>query len=292
MDAALWMRLTGQSCLSHCGSSIMKRQPKWIAALFAVLLALCSIYQTAQAQTPPASEIVGTYVRTLFREGENTIVLRVKQQEQGQALLVYGILTRIEQNQNVILAITGEVDPNTHVLRAVLAPPPALRRSDSPQSVIGGAYLKDNQAFRLEFPSQRPGQAPLVSHLLRYTDDRPFLVGIWQWSAAADSATLATAPPYSGEFYILEQKSDNSITGHFSGGTPADTGSIATGEATPGGVYFERTGTANGQAFKQLWSGQATGDILGHTESLQGGINQTDPSPWRGEFIARWDLLR
>lgn len=267
----------------------MKPQPKWMAALFAVLLALCGIYQTVRAQAPAESTIAGTYVWQATGFGENTVVVRLKQQ--GQVYGVYGALIRLSPNpqDNVLLALTGEVDPNTGVLRAVLALPPALRPRNPTEGVVDGTYTAVTQSFSITVKSNiSPGTTYTVENIAKYTGTLPYVVGIWQWYAADTPAALASAPQFSGEFYIFHQEPNGDFRGLFSGANALDVGSIM-GQVNRDGVFFQRTGTRqDGQAFEQIWGGQATGNIAGHTESIQGGIEQTKPSPWTGEFIARW----
>ncbi|HYD59145.1 MAG TPA: hypothetical protein VEC35_02245 [Noviherbaspirillum sp.] len=274
----------------------MKRQPKWIAALFAVLLALCGIYQTVLAQVPSVHPLVGTYVKPATKVGENTVVLRIKHAAQGGPdLVVYGALARIEPNaaDNVIQAITGTFNPTTSVLSAVGTLPPALRPKNPAQSVVDGTYEHFGQTFTLQFRSQRAdgGQSTFVEQVKRYSEATPFLVGIWQWSAADTSAALASAPQFSGEFYILDQKTDGTFRGIFSGANQLDVGSIQ-GQASRDGIFFLRSFTQNNQTFEQVWGGQAASTISGHTESIQGRIESTKGSAWTGEFMARWDHLR
>lgn len=278
----------------------MKRQSKWIAALYAVLLALCSIDQTVRAQMPTASPIVGTYVWQATGFGENTVVLRIKQQ--GQDVAVYGALIRLSPNpqDNVLLSLTGTVGPDG-VLKAVLALPPALRPRDPAQSIVDGTYNELTESFSITIKSNISGTATMVENIAKRTETTPYVVGIWQWAAADTPAGLVSTPPqFSGEFYILHQEPDGSFRGLFSGASPVDVGSIQgqvepeiEGKTSSNSVVFLRTGTRQDtQAFEQIWGGQAAGTIAGHTESIQGGIEQTTPSPWKGEFIARWDLLR
>ncbi len=261
----------------------MKHQSRWVAALFAIFLALCGIYQTVSAQTVAESPIAGTYVWQAKDLGENTIVLRLKQQ--GQVFGVYGTLIRLDPNpqDNVILAITGQYDPVTRLLKAVLALPPALRPRNPAQGVVDGTYNELTRSFSLDIKSQSSPTTTSVKDVAAYTGTLPYVVGIWQWFAADSPAALASAPPFSGEFYILHQQPDGVFLGLFSGTTPMDVGTIA-GQVTPDGVFFKRTGTSNGQPFEQIWYGQATSN----TETIQGGIEQNIPSPWKGEFFARW----
>lgn len=261
----------------------MKRQPRWMAALFAILLALCGIDQTVRAQTPAESPIAGTYVWQARDVGENTVVLRLKQQ--GQVLGVYGTLIRLYPNpqDNVLLAITGQYDPVTGLLKAVLALPPALRPQNPAQGVVDGIYNALTNSFSLKIKSQNSPTTTSIDGVAAYTGTLPYVVGIWQWFAANSPAALASAPSFSGEFYILYQQPDGTFSGLFSGRTPVDVGTIA-GQVTPDGVFFKRTGTSNRQAFEQIWYGQATSN----TETIQGGIEQNTPSPWKGEFLARW----
>lgn len=274
----------------------MKRQPKWIAALFAVLLALCGIYQTVGAQAPMVSPIVGTYVWQATGFGENTVVLRLKQQ--GQDIAVYGALSRLSPTpaDNVILAITGTVDPNTGVLRAVLALPPGLRPQNPAQGAVDGTYTAVTESFSITIKSNiNPGSPTVVENIAKYTAAKPYVVGIWQWAAADMPAGLTSVPPqFSGEFYIFHQAPNGEIRGLFS-----DAGSVAgqvepeiEGRPQPNLVGFTRSFTQNNQNFVQAWAGQAAGTIPGHTESIQGGIESLEGSAWKGEFFARWDLLR
>ena len=271
----------------------MKRQPKWIAAFVAVVLALCGMHQAVWAQVPTVHPLVGTYVKTASKVGENTVVLRIKPAAHGGPdLQVYGALARIEPNtaDSVILAITGTFNPTTSVLSAVSALPPALRPANPAQSVVDGTYEHFGRTFTLQFRSQRAdgGQSTFVEQVTRYSDTRPFVAGIWQWSAADTAAALASAPQFSGEFYILDQKPDGTFKGIFSG---ANMGTIQ-GQASTEGVFFLRSIIQNGQTLEQIWAGQAASTIPGHTESIQGGIESTQGSAWKGEFIARWDHLR
>lgn len=268
----------------------MKRQPKWIAAFFAVQIALCGIGQAVWAQVPTVHPLVGTYVKTATKVGENTVVLRIKHAAQGGPdLVVYGALARIEPNtaDSVVLAITGTFNPTTSVLSAVSALPPGLRPSNPAQSIVDGTYEHVGQTFTLQFRSQRAdgGRSTFVEQVKRYSETRPFLVGIWQWSAADTAAALVSAPQFSGEFYILDQKPDGTFRGLFSG---SNQGTIQ-GQASPEGIFFLRSITQDNE---QIWGGQGASTIPGHTESIQGGIESTKGSAWKGEFIARWDHLR
>ncbi len=261
----------------------MKRQSRWMAVLFAIFLALCGSYQTLSAQTPAESPMAGIYVWQARDVGENTIVLRLK--PQGQVFGVYGTFIRLDPNpqDNVLLAITGQYDPATRLLKAVLALPPALRPKDPAQGVVDGAYNALTRSFSLEIKSQRSSTTTSINEVAAYTGTLTYVFGIWQWSAATSSAALVSAPSFSGEFYILHQQPDGTFAGLFSGTTPVDVGTIA-GQVTPNGVFFKRTGTSNGQPFEQIWYGQASSN----TETIQGGIEQNTPSPWKGEFLARW----
>lgn len=267
----------------------MKRQPKWIAAFFAVLLALCGIEQPVRAQPH-----VGTYVKSTPNPvSENTVVLRIKPAlPGGRDLGVYGSLTRLGSapEEDLALAITGSFNPATGVLRAVMALPSGLHPTDPADSVVDGTYNEAEQSFTLTFRSRRAesGSSSFQeTNIRRYTATTPYVVGIWKWVAADMPASLtSTLAQFSGEFYIVHQDARGLIYGFFSDGSSLN------GTAEPTNVRILRRWEVNRQEFAQEWNGQPTATIPGHTESIQGSIKSTQGSGWQGEFFARWDLLR
>lgn len=261
----------------------MKRQPKWIAALFAILLALCGIYQNVGAQTAPAE------IRTYYTYDETytlSIVLRLK--EQGQVFAVYGAMTRGEPELPLVYEITGTFFPNQQLLRANIQAPPGRRSIPGTlKGTVDGTFHGAVDSFDLVFNYKvEDKMQPLleIRNVQRHTGAPPIVLGIWRWEASPGGPIVTQPPAYAGEFYILTQN-DFHFTGQFSESTAADAGLIKDGQISAAGANFTRTSSAKYPFPEQKWGGQ----VAATEESIQGAITVGDPSnpSWQGAFTAR-----
>ena len=101
---ALFDALPGRQACPYSGGSIMKRQAIWIPALFAVLLALCGIYQNVWAR-PTQAAVIRTYY-VYDEEYRISVVLRLKLLENGISE-VYGALTDSEKTPPLSTRLRG-----------------------------------------------------------------------------------------------------------------------------------------------------------------------------------------
>jgi hypothetical protein len=260
----------------------MRRQPKWIAAVFAVLPALCGIDQTVLAQ-PTDVPVVRTY-HAYDAAKQETTALRLKQQ--GQVQGVYGALVGADPNAPFIYVIKGTWYPDSNRLAGTFELPPAAQASV--EGTVDGSYdtATDSFSITINYTIAGVSRPPEYrSNIRGHTGHLPFLVGVWQWISASSTALLASNPTYSGEFYILRQSDDGTTFNGAVGKLPGFENDVITeGTVTPQGVSFTRSGTSSGGAFHQTWQGQATQN----TYSIEGTVAQNTSVRWDGFFSAHW----
>lgn len=266
-----------------------KRQPGWMTALVAVFLCLCGMMQAARAQqTAGQAMLRGTYYQS---NGTDTLVLRLIQT--GQVISVYGAGTTIVPPQpgGLLGSLVGAYDPVSQQIRLTVQLP---RGSDSsPVAIFGsgeGTYNPASRSFSITFTdsTNNEGVTKTYDNVALDTGDTPYMVGIWYWTAAANPGLLFSNPTYGGEFHITSQEPDGRIRGTFGRTNPGDVGTID-GRVSVDQINFTRSGSdANGVPFVQGWGGTRTDDKVG----ILGVIEQNTPSPWSGDFEARWTYFR
>lgn len=264
----------------------MKRQPEWMAALVAVFLCLCALVQSALGQTAGQAKVGGTYYQT---DGTDTLVFRLLQT--GSIISAYGAGTTIvpPQPDGLLGQLIGAYDPVTQQIRITVQYPFG---GPSQGAIYGdglGTYNPATDTFSITFTSStsNEGVEKTYNNVKLDTGATPYMVGIWYWNAASDPGRLFSNPPYSGQFHIISQEPDGRIRGTFGKTNPGDVGVIE-GRVSGEQINFTRSGTVNGAAFSQVWSGTRTEDKVG----ILGDIQQSVPAPWTGDFEARFTYYR
>jgi hypothetical protein len=258
----------------------MKREAKSIAAIFAMLLALCGMGFAARAQTVEGP----SFINTFYYESPDrvfNIVLRLRRQSTGTE--VSGAFNVFRSDRVSVFALKGLFYPDSGTLTVRAEEIGADGRSGT----FDGRYDQATNTIRADLVIEQPDgtKSSIPGYTLtQYTGNTAYIVGIWQWSSATSEALLNSAPTYNGRFYILRQSlTDGIFSGAFGGTNAQDVGTIV-GQVTSDGVIFKRTGTFNGLAFDQVWSGP----VLNNGQVIRGNVGQNTPSPWYGLFTAHW----
>ncbi len=254
----------------------MKRQPKWIAALFSVFLALCGMHPPGKADAPSNTQSISAkpfYFTETLGGQDLTLVLRI--QNNGQVSGVYTIFVPGNIRNWLHYGIKGRFNSDTNILTAEVFLPP----SAGAQKVYDfqGAYFPTEQRFAVQF--LRPGdptRAPalIFEKVYQYSGTSPILTGIWIWNAGDNRDPKLS---YKGEFYITKHYGDGKIEGVFSGGDPDQAGAIE------GAVYMNDSSPSKysirfrryGFGFVQEWNGDLSGTNLNYSQSISGTIQQT-----------------
>jgi hypothetical protein len=268
----------------------MKRQPGWIAVILAVLIALFGMETTVRAQTADDSSFIKTYYADpVAGFTDASLVLRLIRQGQGPGYQVSGLFfaPATVASPALLFGISGEFNADSGSLAADLAVPRGLQELLKPVVVDGtlnGAYHAPSNTLDLALTVRQQGTVfvgPARIIAGEYTGDLPYVVGIWQWLSASSPELLASAPTYSGEFFILRQSPEGAIVGAFGQTNLQDVGTIK-GEVTPDAIHFVRAGTFNGLDFAQTWKGS----VSNNGQAMRGKVAQTIPSDWSGDFSA------
>jgi hypothetical protein len=265
----------------------MRHQLKWLAAVFAALLALCGAVPMGWAQTPTAQTptIGATYFLSLDNPNEpgTTVTLAVRihpDLKANGALTVEG-----DSTSRGASGVYGDFNPATGQLSGIVTKDVPPRDTSSIEASFTGPYDPNRNSFTLTFTRWEQGK-PVSSTftfgvpLVAYNGSRPYLVGIYHWV----SHPVGSSFEYKGLFFILHQDlNTGTFTGKFAESNPLDLGEIVNGLAGENGrIGFERKGVRDGQPFEQLWTGQFDAD----TRQVTGDVGQDKPVTWNGIFVA------
>lgn len=264
----------------------MKRQPGWLAALAAVFFCLCGMTHAVRAQAIESATYLGTYTQT---KGSNTLVLRLLEfpnalNPTGKSAHVFGSVNTIfgqPDSERPLREFFGPYDATTQRFEVITSRPV--------EAVIYGEGTLNpaTNSISITFfdATSTEGLTETFDNVKLDSGDTPFMVGVWNWTAAATgSGLLRINPPYGGEFHITSQDPDGTIRGAFAKVNPGDVGTMD-GRISGNQINFTRSGTdANGVAFMQAWGGTLTEDKL----RILGVIEQNDPVRWSGDFEAYW----